>query len=632
MASTLQPDVDILGRGEPIVEIFSPRKAQCKLHLMISTAQSPSEILQNVFGYGSFRHPQEDIIKTVLSGADVFVLMPTGGGKSICYQVPALVKPGTAVVVSPLISLMQDQVQALKASGVAAELLNSSQTGKEAAQVIEMVRKGEVRILYVAPERANTDSFKNLLNQMQLSLFAIDEAHCVSQWGHDFRPDYVRLGALRPMFPNAPFIALTATADSQTRKDILLRLNLRDPAVFVAGFDRPNIRYLIRQKSDAEEQLLKYIQSRKGDSGIVYCLSRNRVESVADVLNANGIRAAAYHAGLPQSDRKSAQDAFMRDEAQVVVATVAFGMGIDKSNVRFVVHFDMPKNVESYYQETGRAGRDGLPSDALMLYRSADFMSVKRLISQGANPQQVKIDLAKLEALFDICEAQTCRRQLLLGYFGEKLEERCGNCDICLEPPDKFDATFQARFAFMAIYETGQKYGVAYLLDHILGIAGARSKAAKHNQLPTFGGGHEFSRETWENILRQLIQLGYLRVDTESFNVLKLTPLTKAILRDDEKLFLAKERVKLVKTKRREKLRHPADNELFERLRAWRKQAAQEDGVAAFVVFSDATLVDLASKKPRTRIDLLKVSGIGVHKANKYGAEVLKVISEKGGA
>jgi ATP-dependent DNA helicase RecQ len=533
-----------------------------------------------------------------------------------------------ALVISPLISLMEDQVQALKANGVAAELLNSSQSGSESSRVTEKVRRGEVKILYAAPERANTESFLYLLSHLDLNLVAIDEAHCVSQWGHDFRPEYVRLGSLRLQFPSVPFVALTATADSQTRQDILVRLNLKNPAIFVAGFDRPNIRYVIRQKNDPRDQLLQYVQSRKDESGIVYCLSRKRVESVAEELDKRGIRAVAYHAGLSKEERKRAQESFMKDDVQVVVATVAFGMGIDKSNVRFVVHYDMPKNVESYYQETGRAGRDGLPSEALMLYGPGDFVNVKRLISTGENPQQVKIDLAKLESLVEICEALTCRRQLLLKYFGDRLEKPCGNCDVCLDVPDQYDASLQARFAFMAVYETGQRYGVGYIVDHIMGVSSPRSRATKHDELPSFGGGKEFVKEVWESVVRQLIHLGYLRVDTENYNVLKLTPLTRPLLREDQKLFLAKPRLKPVRVRRR--LRAAAegmDQDLFNVLRAWRKQAASEAGIAAFVVFSDATLVDLAVKKPKTRSELLKVSGIGEHKANKYGEQILGLIS-----
>ncbi|HTQ11780.1 MAG TPA: DNA helicase RecQ [Fimbriimonadaceae bacterium] len=592
------------------------------------TDSSPQEALKRVFGYDSFRPPQDKIIETVLAGRDAFVLMPTGGGKSICYQIPALVQEGTAIVVSPLISLMQDQVQGLAANGVAAALLNSSLTASEAAAVIRRLRAGEVKILYAAPERVNMPQFHELVAQVKLSLVAIDEAHCVSQWGHDFRPDYVQLGELRDRFPSIPFIALTATADAQTRSDVLQRLRLRSPAVFVAGFDRPNIRYLIRQKADAKSQLLDYVKRRPKDSGIIYCLSRKRVESVAEELKHNGVQAAPYHAGMETPERKRVQAAFTRDEIQVVVATVAFGMGIDKPNVRYVVHYDMPKNVESYYQETGRAGRDGLPSDALMLYGAGDMIGIRRLISKGENRQQVKIELEKLQSMVAIAEALSCRRQLLLGYFGETFDHPCGNCDICLDDPDKYDATDQAKLALMAVYETGQRYGMTYVLEILLGKESPRSRSAGHEKLPTFGGGAELPREHWESLLRQLVHLGYLRIDSENYSALKLTPLTRPILREGQTLMLAKPRLKPIKEprKRKEKAAGVRDRAMFEKLRGWRARQAAAEGVPPFVIFGDTTLTELSILKPKSREELLLVSGIGEHKANKYGAELLRVI------
>jgi ATP-dependent DNA helicase RecQ len=593
--------------------------------LVLST---PRDILKDIFGYDSFRSPQDEVVDAVLAGRDVFVLMPTGGGKSICYQVPALVKEGTAIVVSPLISLMQDQVRALQLNGVAAEMLNSSQTASDVAEITRRARAGQLKILYAAPERVMTAGFSDLISQLNISLFAIDEAHCVSQWGHDFRPEYVRLGALRAQLPEIPFIALTATADAQTRGDILHRLGLVDPKVFVAGFDRPNIRYLIRQKNDPRHQLLEYVQSRNGESGIVYCLSRKGVESVAAELSKKGVNAVAYHAGLPNAERSRAQEAFSKDEVQVVVATVAFGMGIDKPNVRFVIHYDMPKNVESYYQETGRAGRDGLPSDALMLYGTSDLIMAKRLISSGQNPTQVKIELAKLAALVEICEAVTCRRQLLIGYFGDHMDKPCGNCDICLEAPEQYDATEQAKLALMAIYETGQRFGAGYIVDMLMGKETPRIVASKHNELSTFSAGAMFPKEVWESILRQLIGLEYLRVDSENYSILKLTPLTRSLLREDGRLTLAKPRLKPVKQRRRDRVKGLAhgDAVLFEKLRIWRRETADAEGVAAFVVFSDATLTGLASQKPTNMDELRQVSGIGEHKARKYGTQVLEVL------
>jgi ATP-dependent DNA helicase RecQ len=572
----------------------------------LQTLSSPAEVLQRVFGYDSFRPPQDRIIETVLQGQDVFVLMPTGGGKSICFQVPALIKDGTAIIVSPLISLMQDQVQALRANGVSAAFLNSSLSTKEASEVQQMLRDGQLKLLYVAPERAMMPEFLRTLSEIQVSLVAIDEAHCVSQWGHDFRPEYVRLGELRNRFPSIPFMALTATADKQTREDILLRLQLKNATCFVAGFDRPNIRYLIRQKNNPKDQLVEYVRPRKAESGIVYCLSRKRVESVAEELRENGIKAAAYHAGLDNAERKRVQAGFTKDDIKVVVATVAFGMGIDKPNVRYVVHYDMPKNVEGYYQETGRAGRDGLPSDALMLYGPSDAITARRLIVSSDNKAQARIELSKLASMIEIAEAYTCRRQLLLRYFGDDLPGPCGNCDTCLEEPEQYDATVRASLAMMAIYETSQRYGMSYIVDHLLGEESPRAESAGHQGLPTFGGGASVSKEEWQSILSQLIHLGYLRVDVENYNVLKLTPQCKPVLREGAKLSLAKPRLKPVRQRRQRKERAlgGGDPAVLGKLKSWRKRAAEEQGVPSFVIFGDVTLIQLSIKKPTTREEL----------------------------
>ncbi|MHB8637730.1 MAG: DNA helicase RecQ [Fimbriimonadaceae bacterium] len=601
----------------------------------MQVATPPIEILRSIFGFDAFRTPQDKIIEAVLEGRDAFVLMPTGGGKSICYQIPALLKSGTALVVSPLISLMQDQVQALRTNGIAAAFVNSSQSAAEVAGVIRGARKGDLKLLYVAPERAMMPEFLELLDEIPLSLVAIDEAHCVSQWGHDFRPEYVRLGDLRGRFSNVPFLALTATADKQTREDILLRLRLQDASQFIAGFDRPNIRYLIRHKSEPSKQLVDFLQTQSGESGIVYCLSRKRTESVALELTKNGIDAAAYHAGLAQDERTRVQNAFTRDDLKVVVATVAFGMGIDKPNVRFVVHYDMPKNVEGYYQETGRAGRDGLPSDALLLYGPGDAISARRLISMSDNKAQVKIELAKLSSMISIAEAVSCRRQLLLGYFGDDLANPCGNCDICLDVPEQYDATAPAKAALMAVYETGQRFGITYLIDILLGKESPRAIDNRHVDISSFGIGRNETKDEWQSRFSQLIHLGYLRVDTENYNILKLTPLTRAILRDGESLFLAKPRQRPVtqRRSRRDRARTsalsigPVDSATFERLKAWRRAVADEQGVAAFMIFSDATLSDLATKRPKTPEALLEVSGIGQFKARKYGPAVLAAIN-----
>ena len=587
-----------------------------------------ANVLLKVFGFDSFRVPQEQIIEAVLAGKDVFVLMPTGGGKSICYQVPALLGTGTAIVVSPLISLMQDQVQALKLNGVSAAFLNSSQSAQESTEVLRQLSAGELKLLYVAPERAMLQEFLRQISQVEVSLVAIDEAHCVSQWGHDFRPEYVRLGDLRDRLPHVPFMALTATADKQTREDILLRLRLKECKQFIAGFDRPNITYTIRHKADAEQQLLEFLKTRKDESGIVYCLSRKRVESVAAALSKHGVDAAAYHAGLATQERKDVQAAFTRDDLKVVVATVAFGMGIDKPNVRFVVHYDMPKTVESYYQETGRAGRDGLASEALMLYGPSDAITARRLINTSENKAQVRIELAKLASMIDIAEALSCRRQLLLRYFGDDLSGPCGNCDICLDSPERYDATAQVGLALMAIYETGQRFGMLYIIDFLLGKESPRVTSMGHQDLPTFGKASSLSKDELQSILSQLIHLGYLRVDVENYNILKLTPLTRPLLRDGQTLMLSKPRLKPVRQRRqrKERLAEGADRNVLARLRAWRRAESEEQGVPAFVIFGDSTLVQLSIKKPRTNQELLQVSGIGEHKAAKYGAAILGVL------
>lgn len=598
------------------------------MYAMYST-EDAHDVLLKVFGFDAFRVPQEEIIATVLEGRDVFVLMPTGGGKSICYQVPALMKSGTALVVSPLISLMQDQVQALRLNGVAASFLNSSLSAKDATEVMRSLRAGELKLLYVAPERAMMPEFLRDIEQIPLSLVAIDEAHCVSQWGHDFRPEYVQLGELRTRFPEVPFLALTATADGHTREDIVERLRLNKAREFVAGFDRPNIRYLIRHKSDAEQQLLEFLQTRREESGIVYCLSRKRVESVAEALRKHGIDAAAYHAGLNQEERRRVQAAFTKDELKVVVATVAFGMGIDKPNVRFVVHYDMPKNVEGYYQETGRAGRDGLPSDALMLYGASDAITARRLITMGENPAQIQIELAKLGSMITIAEALTCRRQLLLRYFGEMKSEPCGNCDICLDVPEQYDATDQAKRALMAIYETGQRFGMQYVIEILLGKESPRVKTLGHDKLPSFGAGEEGSKDEWQSVLSQLIHLEYVRVDVENYNILKLTPRSREILRDGKLLMLAKPRLKPVRKRkvRKDRATDGADSVVLARLKHWRLKEATEQGVPAYVIFSDATLIQLAIRRPTTDAGLKLVAGIGEHKAAKYGAALLREIA-----
>jgi ATP-dependent DNA helicase RecQ len=596
-------------------------------------ADLPLETLSAVFGYPEFRSHQREIIDHVVAGGSAFVLMPTGGGKSLCFQVPALLRAGTAVVVSPLISLMKDQVDALRANGVAAAYLNSSLSAGEASGIVSALRSGSLDLLYVAPERLMLDGFLDLLGTVEIALFAIDEAHCVSQWGHDFRPEYVQLGRLPELFPGVPFIALTATADGQTRADVRERLRLSDSPVFVAGFDRPNIRYTVAEKRSAPQQLERFIAERPGDSGIVYALSRKRVEQVAARLNKAGVAAAPYHAGLAAQERSRVQDAFLRDEVRVVVATVAFGMGIDKPDVRFVVHYDMPKNIEGYYQETGRAGRDGLPAEAFCLYGLQDVVTARMLIESGGSAEQVRIELHKLQAMVAFSEATTCRRRVLLGYFGEPLEEDCGNCDVCLDPPELYDATVDAQKALSAIYRTGQRFGIGHVIDVLRGHATEKVAQWEHDRLSVFGVGSDASADAWTAVIRQLIHHGYLRQDIAAFSALKFTDGTLPVLQGAVRLRFAKARAKAPKPEKRagrsgalEGL--DVDEELFERLRELRRTLAAEQGVPAYVVFADRSLADMAARKPANREEFLASHGVGEAKLKRYGEVFLEAIAE----
>jgi ATP-dependent DNA helicase RecQ len=597
------------------------------------TTSNDAELLRTlntVFGFQSFRPHQREIIESIVDGRDAFVLMPTGGGKSLCYQLPALHRPGVGIVVSPLISLMKDQVDALKANGVAAACYNSSLDSSEAFRVLGKLRRNELKLLYVAPERLLNEEFLAELANVEIALFAIDEAHCVSQWGHDFRPEYQQLGMVRERFSPVPLIALTATADTQTRSDITRVLGLVDAAHHVTGFDRPNIRYTVRDKHKPFEQLKAFLRGRQDEAGIVYTLSRRRAEEVAGRLGELGLRAVAYHAGLDADWRTTVQDRFLRDEVQIVVATVAFGMGIDKSNVRFVVHYDMPKHIEGYYQETGRAGRDGLPADALLLYGAQDVVTARRLIENTDNPSRQRIELHKLNAMVGLAESDTCRRRVLLNYFGQTLDQDCGHCDLCLDPPERYDATQDARKALSCVYRVGQRFGAKYVTEVLRGADNERIRRFAHQTLSTYGIGADRSEQEWLSIIRQLIHRGFLVQDLANYSVLQLTEQARPLLRGEISLELAKPRVQVRAAKRKpvaaEVDTGNYDDGLFQRLRALRKRIASEQNVPPYVVFSDATLVEMASTWPADDAQLLAVNGVGEHKLQKYGAEFLAAI------
>ena len=595
----------------------------------MSKPVDPCQTLQEVFGYSEFRPDQQAIINTLIEGRDAFVLMPTGGGKSLCYQVPALHRDGVAIVVSPLISLMKDQVDALVVNGVRAAFYNSSLKAAEARQILAQLHAGELDLLYVAPERLLSDEFLARLKGMRVALFAIDEAHCVSQWGHDFRPEYVQLGQLRRLFPDVPMIGLTATADPQTRGDILARLGLQQAKCFITGFDRPNIRYTVIEKLKPFEQLRSFLEGRRGEAGIVYALSRKRVEEVADRLAAAGYKARAYHAGLADKERKQVQEMFLRDDLQIVVATVAFGMGIDKSNVRFVVHYDLPKNSESYYQDTGRSGRDGLPAEALLLFGYGDIAISRGLIEKNSNPEQKRIELHKLQAMVGFGEAQTCRRRVLLGYFGERLSKDCGNCDICLNPPETYDATVDAQKALSCVFRVGQRFGVGHVVDVLRGAETQRVLDLGHDKLSTYGIGAEKVADAWSSLIRQLIHRGYLVQDVAAYSVLKLTEAARPLLRGEERLVLAKPRIRVKALPKKGRLQtgdFDYDDDLFDALRKRRKQLADAEGVPPYVIFGDATLAEMAAKMPTDEEKMLAINGVGKHKLRRFGSEFIDEI------
>ncbi|MDR3483249.1 MAG: DNA helicase RecQ [Burkholderiaceae bacterium] len=591
-------------------------------------------LLQTVFGYPSFRGQQGEIVDHVVRGGDALVLMPTGGGKSLCYQIPALLRDGVGVVVSPLIALMQDQVDALAEVGVRAAFLNSTQTYEEASRIERRVRNGELDLVYVAPERLLTPRCLELLEASRIGLFAIDEAHCVSQWGHDFRPEYIKLSVLHERFPAVPRIALTATADHQTRGEIVHRLQLENALQFVSSFDRPNIRYQIVEKANGRKQLLDFIESEHaGDAGIVYCLSRKKVEETAEFLNQSGIAALPYHAGMEFTQRSKNQARFLREDGIVMVATIAFGMGIDKPDVRFVAHLDLPKSIEGYYQETGRAGRDGAPANAWMAYGLQDVVQQRRMIDESEADETFKrVQGGKLDAMLGLCETLSCRRARLLEYFGQPATP-CGNCDNCLTPAVSFDATVPAQKLLSAIYRVDQRFGAGHVIDVLRGVDSDKVKQWRHEQLSTFGIGADQSEAEWRAILRQAIALGLVAVDYDAYNSLKLTDDARPVLRGERKIQM-RQYQKPVKQKRAstkpksyvESDLSPAEQALFDKLRWWRVETARKHNVAAFIIFHDSTMREIAKAKPMSLGELRGVTGVGEKKLETYGAEIVALI------
>ena len=587
------------------------------------------DILQQTFGYPSFRGPQETIIQTIVEGNDALVLMPTGGGKSLCYQIPALVKPGCGVVISPLIALMQDQVNAMRELGVRASFLNSTLDATTAAEVERALIEGELDLLYIAPERLTQSRTLDLLKRCEIALFAIDEAHCVSQWGHDFRADYLQLSLLHEQFPAVPRIALTATADEQTRLEIAARLQLEDAARFVVGFDRPNIRYRIGLKHNARQQLLAFLKAEHpNDAGIVYCLSRKKTEETASWLATQGFTALPYHAGLPAEERAAHQARFLREESVVMVATIAFGMGIDKPDVRFVAHLDLPKTVEAYYQETGRAGRDGAPANAWMIYGLQDVIKLRQMMqdSQGSE-QHKRIEQHRLNAMLGLCEITSCRRQALLDYFGETYPKPCGNCDGCLEPAQTWDATEACRMALSAVARTGERFGVNHLIDVLKGKETDKIWQFDHHHLPTFGVGDALDNNQWRSVFRQLVGRGYLSVDLQGYGALKLQEKCRPLLRGECDIALRLDQKQKV-AKRQTKTPLPDDINvgLWEALRNCRRELAEEQSVPPYVIFHDSTLVEMCSMAPKTLDAFSKLSGVGERKLMKYGEAFIAAI------
>ena len=607
------------------------------LLVMIEHAQ---DLLRSVYGYESFRGRQEEVVTAALAGKDALVLMPTGGGKSLCYQLPAMLRPGIGLVVSPLIALMQDQVSALKQFGVRAEFLNSTLSWPEQCAILDAVSSRKLDLLYLAPERLLQEEMLDRLCRVELAIIAIDEAHCVSQWGHDFRQDYLGLNVLAERFPGVPRLALTATADTLTRREILSRLELNGAEQFVSGFDRPNIRYTVRAKTDPNAQLLAFLRERHGQAGIVYAMTRKKVESLAELLVERGFNALPYHAGLSTRTRNAHQARFQYEDGVIVVATIAFGMGIDKPDVRFVAHVDLPKSVEAYYQETGRAGRDGETAEAWMVYGLQDVVRLRQLVDQSeAGEEHKRIERMKLDALLGWCEVTSCRRRSLLEYFGDKLEKDCGNCDICLTPPQTWDGTVEAQKLLSCVYRTGQRFGAAHVIDVLRGRDTEKVRRNRHEHLSTFGIGEDRTLAQWRSILRQVMVQGHLRSDAERYGTLRLTPRSRPLLRGEERIRLredpAAKRVprRAAKTVPEHSYQVPAEDEaLWDALRELRMTLCREANVPPYVIFHDATLREMVRLRPSSPSELLAVQGVGKTKLERYGEAFLEVLRERDGS
>jgi ATP-dependent DNA helicase RecQ len=593
---------------------------------------SPQDILKDVFGYSKFKGQQRQIIESALKGRDSLVIMPTGGGKSLCYQIPAMLRDGTGLIVSPLIALMQDQVSALHELGIAAEFLNSSQSFEEMQAVLARLRQRKLQLLYIAPERLVTEQARSMLQGIPLSLIAIDEAHCVSQWGHDFRQDYLSLGELGSLFPGVPRMAVTATATEKTRAEIVTRLKLDEPDIFIAPFDRPNIGYAVQVKTDARGQLLKFLQAHRGEAGIIYCLTRKKTETTAEWLGQQGIAALPYHAGLDAEVRRENQRRLLVEDGLVIVATIAFGMGIDKPDVRFVAHLDLPKSIESYYQETGRAGRDGEPAEAWIVYGLQDVVRLRQMLDESAAGEDFKrYERNKLDALLGWCEVTGCRRRPLLEYLGDTLDQDCGNCDGCLAPVDTWDGTEAAQKLLSAVYRSGQRFGAAHLVDVLLGKATDKVTQHRHDQLSVFGIGQDLPAATWRSVARQLIVAGYLRSDASRFGALVLTDTSKSVLRGETTLRFREDPQRPVPATRKPAKAHVVvaeDQHLWEALRVCRQSLASEHNVPPYVIFHDRTLHEMLAYRPQTASEMLDISGVGQTKLDRYGERFLAILRD----